>query len=79
MKLLLGLIILAVGCGKSPSVTSSGSQLGQVISPVLGTVDSTTVGRVQKICDALAVKDSGFRMIYVNGITQFKFNTSFTD
>lgn len=79
MKWLLGLIILAVGCGKSPSVTSSSDQLGQVISPVLGTVDSATVGRVQKICNALAVKDSNFRMIYVNGISQFKFTTSFTD
>lgn len=79
MKWLLGLIILAVGCGKSPSVTSSGNQLGQVISPVLATADSATVASVRKICDALAVKDSGFRMIYVNGISQFKFNTSFTD
>lgn len=79
MKWLLGLIILAVGCGKSPSVTSSGGQLGQVISPVLSTVDSATVGRVQTICNALALKESGFRTIYVNGISQFRFTTSFTN
>lgn len=79
MKCLLGLMVLAVACGKTPSVTSSGSLLGQEISPVLSTVDSATASRVQKICDALAVKDSGFRMVYVNGISQFKFNTSFTD